>query len=79
VIIFSGWKGAYGNLIVIQHKNNYITVYAHNSKLLVEENEPVKKGQKIALSGKTGATTGAHLHFEIRKGIVPLNPSRILK
>ena len=79
VIIFSGWKGAYGNLIVIQHKNNYITVYAHNSKLIVEENEPVKKGQKIALSGKTGATTGAHLHFEIRKGIVPLNPSRILK
>jgi len=78
-VIFSGWKDAYGSLIVIQHKNNYITVYAHNSKLLVEVDETVKKGQKIALSGKTGATTGAHLHFEIRKGIVPLNPARILK
>ncbi len=78
-VIFSGWKEAYGNLIVIQHKNNYITVYAHNSKLLVEVDENVKKGQKIAQSGKTGAVTGAHLHFEIRKGIVPLNPSRILK
>jgi len=78
-VIFSGWKDAYGNLIVIQHKNNYITVYAHNSKLLVGVDETVKKGQKIALSGKTGATTGAHLHFEIRKGIVPLNPARILK
>lgn len=78
-VIYSGWKGPYGNLIVIQHRNNYITVYAHNSKLLVEEGETIKKGQKIALSGKTGAVTGAHLHFEIRKGIVPLNPSRILK
>ncbi len=78
-VIFSGWKDQYGNLIVIQHKNNYITVYAHNSKLLVGVDETVTKGQKIALSGNTGAVTGAHLHFEIRKGIVPLNPSRILK
>lgn len=78
-VIFSGWKGPYGNLIVIQHSNNYITVYAHNSKLLVENGEAIKKGQKVALSGKTGAVTGSHLHFEIRKGIVPLNPSRILK
>lgn len=78
-VIFSGWKDQYGNLVVIQHKNNYITVYAHNSKLLVGVDETVTKGQKIALSGNTGAVTGAHLHFEIRKGIVPLNPSRILK
>jgi murein DD-endopeptidase MepM/ murein hydrolase activator NlpD len=78
-VIFSGWKDAYGNMIVVSHKNNYLTIYAHNSKNLVGVNEKIKKGQKIALSGKTGAVTGAHLHFEIRKGIVPLNPSRILK
>jgi len=78
-VIFSGWKDTYGNLIVISHKNNYLTIYAHNSKILVDVNEKIRKGQKIALSGKTGAVTGAHLHFEIRKGIVPLNPSRILK
>lgn len=78
-VIFSGWKELYGNMVVIAHKNNYITVYAHNSKNLVGVNEKIKRGQKIALSGKTGAVTGAHLHFEIRKGIVPLNPSRILK
>ena len=66
-------------MIVISHKNNYITIYAHNSKNFVDVHEKVKKGQKIALSGKTGAVTGAHLHFEIRKGIVPLNPLRILK
>lgn len=78
-VIFSGWKEAYGNMIVISHKNNYLTIYAHNSRNLVDVNETINKGQKIALSGKTGAVTGAHLHFEIRKGIVPLNPLRILK
>ena len=78
-VIFSGWKDTYGNMVVISHKNNYLTIYAHNSRIFVDANEKIKKGQKIALSGKTGAVTGAHLHFEIRKGIVPLNPLRILK
>lgn len=79
IVIYCGWKEAYGNMIVISHKNDYITIYGHNSKILVDLNEKVRKGQKIALSGNTGAVTGAHLHFEIRKGIVPLNPLRILK
>lgn len=78
-VIFTGWKGAYGNMIVIAHKNDYITVYAHNSKLLVKLNQFVKRGEVIGLSGKTGAVTGAHLHFEVRKGIVPLNPGRFLR
>ena len=78
-VIFSGWKGSYGYMVVIAHRNNYITVYAHNSKNLVEAGEVVTRGQVIALTGNTGAVTGAHLHFEIRKGTVPLNPQRILK
>jgi murein DD-endopeptidase MepM/ murein hydrolase activator NlpD len=78
-VIFEGWKDIYGKMIVVAHKNNYITVYAHNSKNLVKLDDIIKRGQPIALSGKTGAVTGAHLHFEIRKGIVPLNPIRILK
>ena len=78
-VIFAGWKDIYGKMIVIAHNNNYITVYAHNSRNLIRLNDIVKKGDTIALSGKTGAVTGAHLHFEIRKGIVPLNPARILK
>ncbi len=78
-VIFSGWKGAYGYLVVIAHDKNYITVYAHNSKNLVDTGETIKKGQVIALSGNTGAVTGPHLHFEIRKGTVPLNPRRLLK
>ena len=78
-VIFEGWKDIYGKMIVVAHKNNYITVYAHNSKNLVKLDQTVKRGEPIALSGKSGAVTGAHLHFEIRKGIVPLNPIRILK
>ena len=78
-VIFSGWKGAYGYLVVIAHEKNYITVYAHNSKNLVKKGETIKKGEVVALSGNTGAVTGAHLHFEIRKGTVPLNPRRLLK
>ena len=77
-VIFSGWKDVYGNMIVIEHENNYLTVYAHNSINFIGENEIVKRGDVIASSGKTGAVTGAHLHFEIRKGVVPLNPLRIL-
>ncbi len=78
-VIFEGWKDVYGKMIVIAHDNNYITVYAHNSENLVKLNDVVKRGEPIARSGKTGAVTGAHLHFEIRKGIVPLNPLRVLK
>lgn len=78
-VIFEGWKDVYGKMIVLAHDNNYITVYAHNSENLVKLNDIVKRGEPIALSGKTGAVTGAHLHFEIRKGIVPLNPLRVLK
>jgi murein DD-endopeptidase MepM/ murein hydrolase activator NlpD len=77
-IIFSGWKNKYGKIIVIQHKSGYITVYAHLSKLLKKVNDQVNKSDIIALSGKTGAVTGAHLHFEIRKHLTPLNPLRLI-
>lgn len=77
-IIFSGWKTGYGYLVVIKHKNNYITVYAHNSKLKVKKGDRVSKGQLISLSGSSGLSTGPHLHFEIRKYETPLNPLRML-
>ncbi|MCP4132375.1 MAG: M23 family metallopeptidase [bacterium] len=77
-VIFSGWKEGYGKVVVIRHTNGYISVYAHNSKNLVKVKQKVKKRQKIARSGNTGAVTGAHLHFEIRKYLTPLNPLRLL-
>lgn len=78
-IIYSGWKDGYGKLIVIEHDNNYISVYAHLSKLLVKKGDEVKLKEKIALSGATGLVTGPHLHFEIRKYLTPLNPMKFLR
>ncbi|HOO70925.1 MAG TPA: peptidoglycan DD-metalloendopeptidase family protein [Spirochaetota bacterium] len=77
-VIFSGWKNGYGKVIVLRHENSYISVYAHNYRNLVKKGDIIQNGQDIALSGKTGAVTGAHLHFEIRKYITPLNPLRFL-
>jgi murein DD-endopeptidase MepM/ murein hydrolase activator NlpD len=77
-IIFSGWKPGYGNVVIIRHRGGYISVYAHNSKNLAPVDRVVKKGDTIAYSGMTGAVTGAHLHFELRKYVTPLNPLRFL-
>ena len=78
-VIYSGWKGGYGRVVIIRHKKGYLSVYAHNSKNLVKVNQVVKQGKVIAYSGMTGAVTGAHLHFEIRKYLTPLNPLKLLK
>ncbi|HSA15316.1 MAG TPA: M23 family metallopeptidase, partial [Spirochaetota bacterium] len=77
-VIFSDWKNGYGKVIVIRHDNGYISVYAHNSSNEVQKGDQVKSGDIVALSGSTGAVTGAHLHFEIRKYVTPLNPTRFL-
>ena len=78
-VSFSGWKGSYGNLVIIDHENGYQTYYAHNSKNLVKKGDRVYKGQKIAEMGSTGRSTGTHLHFEVRKNDVPLNPQNFVK
>ncbi len=78
-VIFSGWKEGYGNCVILRHDRGFITVYAHNSKNEVEVDRTVRQGDMIASSGMTGAVTGAHLHFEIRKYVNPLNPMRFLR
>lgn len=78
-VIYSGWKDGYGNVVVLKHDKGYISVYGHNSSNLVNEGDSVQKGQVIARSGMTGSVTGAHVHFEFRKYITPLNPLRYLK
>lgn len=75
-VIFSGTKGGYGRLIIIDHGDGVHTYYAHNSKLLAGVGDRVEAGDRIALSGNTGTSTGPHLHFEIRingKSVNPLN------
>ncbi len=74
VVLVSGWRGGYGNFVAIDHGNGISTCYGHNSRLLVRVGEKVAKGQKIALSGNTGLSTGPHLHFEVRLKGVPANP-----
>lgn len=68
----------YGNLIIIEHSDSFFTIYAHNKENLVQEEVVVKRGDIIARVGKTGTTTGPHLHFEIRKGSKPLDPMQFL-
>jgi murein DD-endopeptidase MepM/ murein hydrolase activator NlpD len=77
-IVYSGSKGNFGNMVVIDHENGYKTLYAHNSKNLVEEGEKVKKGEPIALVGDSGRSTGPHLHFEVRRNGQSINPASYL-
>lgn len=78
IIVFSGSKKGYGNCVIINHLNGYSTFYAHNSKNLVKVNERVKKGEVIATVGETGNATGSHLHYEVRKNNIPVNPINYL-
>lgn len=75
----AGWSSSYGYCVYIQHPGGFETRYAHNSKLLVKVGQTVKQGQSIALSGNTGDSYGAHLHFEIRINGTPVDPQRYLE
>ena len=77
--MFSGWgPTGYGKMIIIRHKKNLTTVYAHNLHNHVHKNQIVKKGQRIASVGSTGRSTGPHLHFEVRNESDPQNPLNYL-
>jgi murein DD-endopeptidase MepM/ murein hydrolase activator NlpD len=79
VVAYAGneLKG-YGNLVLIRHADHFVTAYANNSKLLVHRGEHVRRGQVIARSGQTGNVTSPQLHFEIRRGSRPVDPSKYL-
>eukprot|EP01037_Dinobryon_pediforme_P006541 gene6541-6611_t len=79
VVAYAGseLKG-YGNLVLIRHPNGFVSAYANNAELIVKRGEQVKRGQVIAKSGQTGNVTSPQLHFELRKGSTPVDPTNYL-
>lgn len=79
VVAYAGneLKG-YGNLVLIRHANGFVSAYAHASELMVKRGDTIKRGQVIANAGQTGNVTSPQLHFEIRKGSTPVDPTKYL-
>lgn len=73
-VIFAGWLGGYGNLVVVDHGGGVATAYAHNSSLAVSVGQAVGAGQVLAQSGSTGNSSGPHVHFEVRVGGNAVDP-----
>lgn len=78
LVTFAAYKRGYGNMVEISHGNDLVTRYAHADQLLVKPGDFVEKGQEIAKVGSTGNSTGPHLHFEVRIGDHPLDPTLFL-
>ncbi len=79
VVAYAGseLKG-YGKLVLIRHANNFVSAYAHNSALKVKRGDRIKRGAVVALVGKTGDVTHPQLHFELRKGAKPIDPTQYM-
>ena len=79
VVAYAGneLKG-YGNLVLVRHANGYVSAYANASEILVKRGDTIKRGQVIAHAGQTGNVTSPQLHFEIRKGSTPVDPTKYL-
>ena len=78
-VIATEWTDGYGYIVIIDHGYGYESWYAHLSEFRVRPGQIVERGQLIGLMGKTGSTTGSHLHFEIRLNGVPINPYEFVK
>ena len=79
IVVAAEYHHQYGNMVEIDHGNDFITRYAHTSRTMVKVGDVVQRGRKIAEVGSTGRTTGPHLHFEVRYKGVAQNPTRFLQ
>lgn len=77
-VIFAGWKGGYGNCVILKHGNNYGTLYGHMSKILVHEGQRISAGTVIGLLGSTGRSTGPHVHYEVIYNNEKKNPIQFI-
>lgn len=77
-VYFYGEQPGYGNVLILEHDGGYYTLYGHLKSAVVKKGQYVEKGQKVALSGNTGISSGPHLHFELRNGEFPVDPMPFL-
>ena len=77
-VVYAGWSNGYGNYTCVSHgyyeRSDLSTCYGHQSAILVSIGQSVRRGQVIGRVGSTGASTGSHLHFEVRRGGSPVQP-----
>ncbi len=73
-VLYAGEQAGYGSIVLVEHAGGLVTLYAHNRDLRVREGQEVREGQVVATVGETGKTSGPHLHFEVRKGGLPVDP-----
>ena len=77
-VIYSGYKGQYGKVVIVQHTNGWETRYAHLSRTIVKKGQQVEAGQQIGKLGSTGRSTGPHLHYELLSFGRKINPEKTL-
>ncbi len=77
-VLFAGEQKSYGLIVIVEHPDELITLYAHNRDVRVKTGQKVREGQVVATVGDSGRTSGPHLHFEVRKGGVPVDPIEFL-
>lgn len=79
IVIYSGWYGGYGRVVIVDHSKGYTTLYAHLDKIAVSVGEKLRQGDVVGYEGATGYATGPHLHFEVRQQGKPQNPMFYLR
>lgn len=77
-VLYAGDQRGYGNIVIVEHPGGLVTIYAHNQDLRVNSGQRVRRGQVVATVGESGRTSGPHLHFEVRKDAVPVDPMLFL-
>ena len=75
-VTLASWNGGYGNCVMIDHGNGYVTLYGHMSSIAVSQGQAVSQGETIGYVGSTGKSTGPHLHFEVLKNGTRIDPEQ---